>query len=93
MEELHETHAALHQPSGGEAFFAEGLGVVLVGAVERMYVFGFARQVHYLRHGGLHLKGQLVGLDARAQSRIGRVLFAGKPVEFAEQAEVFALFL
>ena len=74
VEDLHEPHAALDQPPGGEALLAEGLRGGLVEAVQLLRRRRFGGEVDDVGHGGLHAEGQLVRLDPRRERRVVGVL-------------------
>ncbi len=69
---LHESNALLDQAPRQQAAAAERVGVLVrpADAVHRQRFRGLLRYVHYVRHLGLHAKGQFVAFDARGQVRV-----------------------
>jgi hypothetical protein len=77
--DLDETHAALEQAAGGEAFLGEmnvssvgadsfGPGLrAAVEAVEFQHVRGLGLEVERLGRGELHARGEFVAADARVE--------------------------
>ena len=69
MVELNEPHVPLGQTSRQQAVRREGAGVLRLRSVQFKNALRLARQVHYVRHAGLHAIGHLVlgypGIDFR----------------------------
>ncbi len=62
-EQFDEADAALDQPPGDEALPPVQLGRAVIDAVETPRRLRLLRDVHQLRHGGLHAEGQFVVAD------------------------------
>ena len=82
--ELHEAHAALHQPSRQQAAQAELGRLLAVQAVQPAGRLRLLREVDPLGERLLHPERQLVRLHAGPQLRVGRVLRGREPVQVAE---------
>ena len=63
----------------------------MIDAVELRVASALLFELHRLGNRGLHLKRELVGLDARAQILVVGIIDAGERVQFSEQAEVLAV--
>ena len=73
MEELHEADPALDEAARHQALTPEGLGDLLVEAVELLRGLGLGRGVDRLGGAALHAVGELVGRDAGRELRVAGV--------------------
>ena len=81
VEELYESHPALSEASGQEAVVGE-TGLAWFRAIHLVHILGLARDIHQLRHRGLHAVGHLILTDPGLDLRIADI---GK----AQVVEVF----
>src|ERR1700730_15923438 len=81
VEDLDEAHAALHQPPRRQALLPERARHVVIQTIELARRGALLLKLEYFRHGGLHAEGQLIGLDARTQRRVVRIIDAGQAIE------------
>ena len=93
VEDLHEPHAALDQPTGRQAQRAERTRRVAIEAVECLRRRPFFSELERFGHRGLHAEGQLIGLDPRPQRRVVGIVDARQSIEPAHQAELGDLLL
>src|SRR2546422_11430622 len=91
MEKLHEAHASLDQSPRDQTLFAERFRFRLLEAVELARRRRFLFELQSFGNGSLHLKCQLIRLDARAQVFVVGIIDAGDVIELADKAEVLRL--
>src|SRR5258708_39954238 len=83
VKNLHETNASLNQASGYQTLLAEGFALGLIETIEGLRLGAFALQLHGLGYRTLHLKGQLVRFDARAQVLVIGIVNSREVIELA----------
>src|SRR5438128_954450 len=86
-----ETHSALHKAPTHQTERAELLRVVLVDTIKFSCSFGFAREVHCFRRGGLHPVGELIRIQAGCQFGVFGFIRSEIAVESREKIEFAAL--
>ena len=80
-----EPHAVLDQPPRQQAAAAVVVGRLAADAVEVERLLGLAGEVEDLGRLGLHLEGQVVGVDPGGEFLVGRV--ERRLVQLADQLE------
>ena len=89
---LHEAHAGLAKAPGeqaGATVFVRGFA--RTDAVELAGGFGFFREVHQLRSGGLHAEGGLKAMDHAFEAGIGGIALKQAAVHALDEIETAAL--
>ena len=80
VKKLDEAHASLDEAPRDEALLAEPVRFRSVDPVEHPCRVGFFIELQCFRNRALHLEGEFVGLDARAQDWIVGIIDAGELV-------------
>ncbi len=70
MIKLDELHTLFRKPTREQTIRSKFAGLARIRSVEFKHRFRFVRQIHYVRHAGLHPVGHLVLRDARVNLRV-----------------------
>ena len=88
MINLHEPHAAFHQPPRQQATAAKWLRVFVAEAIQLLRDLGFLGEIHRLGRGRLHAVGKLIGADAGLKFTLALARFEVLFIETAQHLKL-----